>query len=47
MKKHADYFMEWAMGAKELRFYPDGMHVVVNYLDETDAYMTDWLKRHL
>jgi hypothetical protein len=33
-KKHGDYFMEWASGEKELRFYPDGEHVCANYLDE-------------
>ncbi|MFW9997427.1 MAG: alpha/beta hydrolase family protein [Candidatus Odinarchaeota archaeon] len=46
-KEHADYFMEWAAGEKELKYYPDGTHVCANYLDETDAYMIDWLKNHL
>lgn len=46
-KEHAEYFMEWAIGEKELKFYPDGVHVCANYLDETDAYMIDWLNRHL
>lgn len=46
-KEHAEYFMEWATGEKTLKFYPDGEHVCANYLDETDAYMIDWLNRHL
>ncbi len=46
-KEHADTFMKWAEGEKELKYYPDGMHVCANYLDETDAYMIDWLRKHL
>jgi len=46
-KQHADYFMDWAIGEKELKFYPDGVHVCANYLDETDAYMIDWLHKKL
>jgi dienelactone hydrolase len=46
-KEHAETFMEWAIGDIELKFYPDGQHVCANYLDETDAYMIDWLKRNL
>jgi alpha-beta hydrolase superfamily lysophospholipase len=44
---HANHFMEWAVGEKELKYYPDGTHVCANYLDETDAYMIDWLGKHL
>ncbi len=44
---HADYFMEWAVGEKELKYYPEGMHVCANFLDETDTYMIDWLSKHL
>lgn len=46
-KKHADKFMNWAVGEKELKFYPDGEHVCVNYMDEAFTYMVDWTKRHL
>lgn len=46
-EEHADYFMEWAVGEKELKYYPEGVHVCANYLDETDAYMIDWLNKHL
>jgi len=46
-KEHADTFMKWAKGEKELKYYPDGTHVCANYLDETDAYMIDWLRKHL
>ncbi len=46
-KEHADYFMTWAVGEKELKFYPEGVHVCANHLDETDAYMIDWLNKQL
>ena len=46
-KRHGDYFMEWAQGEKELKFYPDGEHVCANYLDEVIPYTLDWMKRHL
>jgi len=46
-KEHGDCFMNWAVGERELKFYPDGTHVCANYLDETDAYMIDWLRKHL
>ncbi len=46
-KKHADKFMDWAVGEKELKFYPDGEHVCANYLDEVLPYATDWLRKHL
>lgn len=39
--------MKCAEGEKELRDYPEGMHVCANYLDETDAYMIDLLRKHL
>ncbi|MFC1580239.1 alpha/beta hydrolase family protein [Thermodesulfobacteriota bacterium] len=45
-KKHADKFLDWAVGEKELKFYPDGEHVCANYLDEVLPYATDWLKKH-
>ena len=46
-RKHADKFMDWAVGEKELKFYPDGEHVCANYLDEVLPYATDWLRKHL
>ncbi|MCP4133036.1 MAG: alpha/beta hydrolase [bacterium] len=46
-KKQADTFMDWAVGEKELRFYPHGEHCTVNYLDEVFPYIIDWLKKHL
>ena len=45
--EHANCFMEWAVGKKELQFYPDGEHVCANYLDEVIPYTIDWLKKHL
>jgi len=38
--------MKWAEGEMELKYYPEGTHVCANYLDETDAYMIDWLRKH-
>ncbi len=46
-RAHADYFMEWAVGEKELRFYPDGEHVCANYLDEVIPYTVDWFTKFL
>lgn len=46
-KGHADTFMKWAKGEKGLKYYQDGTHVCANYLDEADAYMIDWLRKHL
>lgn len=46
-KRHGDYFIEWAVGEKELKFYPDGEHVCSNYLDEVIPYTIDWLIKHL
>jgi len=46
-KEHADCFMEWAAGERELRFYPDGEHICANHLDEVLPYAIDWLLRHL
>ena len=42
-RKHADIFMEWARGEKELVYYPDGEHVCANYLDEVRPKTIDWL----
>ncbi len=46
-KAHADCFMDWAVGEKELRFYPDGDHCCTNYLDEVIPYAIDWLEKSL
>jgi alpha-beta hydrolase superfamily lysophospholipase len=46
-KKHADTFMEWAIGEKELVYYPDAEHCTVDYLDEVFPYIIDWLRQHL
>ncbi|MFC1884283.1 prolyl oligopeptidase family serine peptidase [Thermodesulfobacteriota bacterium] len=46
-KTHADYFMDWAKGEKDIKFYPDGEHVCANYLDEVIPYTVDWLVKHL
>lgn len=46
-REHARAFMDWAVGEKELKFYPDGEHVCANYLDEALPYMVDWTSRQL
>ena len=46
-KEHADYFMDWAVGEKELKYYPDGDHICANYLDEVMPYIIDWLRKYL
>jgi len=46
-REHADYFMQWAVGEKELRWYPDGEHVCANYLDEVIPNTIDWLRKRL
>jgi dienelactone hydrolase len=46
-KEHADYFMEWAIGEKELKYYPEGEHCCVNYMDEVHPYVNDWFRKHL
>jgi len=46
-KEQADYIMNWAVGEKELKYYPDGEHCCVNYLDEVYPYTFDWLRKHL
>jgi dienelactone hydrolase len=42
-QKHAEIFMNWAQGEKELVYYPDGEHVCANYLDEVVPKTMDWL----
>jgi alpha-beta hydrolase superfamily lysophospholipase len=46
-KEHADYFMEWAVGEKELKYYPDGEHCCINYKDEVNPYINDWFRKYL
>ncbi len=46
-RRHAEKFMDWAAGEKELKFYQDGEHVCANYLDEALPYAVDWLGKHL
>jgi alpha-beta hydrolase superfamily lysophospholipase len=46
-RAHAEYFMKWAIGEKELKFYPDGDHVCANYLDEVIPYTIHWFTKHL
>jgi alpha-beta hydrolase superfamily lysophospholipase len=46
-KKHDEKFMNWAVGVKKLKFYPDGGHVCADYLDEALPYKVDWCKKHL
>jgi dienelactone hydrolase len=45
--EHAHYIMEWAVGEKELKYYPDGEHCCVNYKDEVHPYINDWFRKHL
>ena len=45
--KHAYYIMDWALGEKELKFYPEGEHACINFLDEVVPYSVDWLRKHL
>jgi len=45
--EHAYYIMEWAIGEKELKSYPEGKHACSNFLDEAVPYSIDWLIKHL
>ena len=45
--EHAYYIMDWTIGEKELKFYPEGKHACVNFLDEVVPYSIDWLRKHL
>jgi alpha-beta hydrolase superfamily lysophospholipase len=45
--EHAHYIMDWAVGEKELKYYPDGEHCCVNYKDEVFPYINDWFRKHL
>jgi len=46
-KEQVDYIMDWAVGEKELKYYPDGEHCCANYFDEVIPYIIDWFKKHL
>ncbi|NIN00489.1 MAG: alpha/beta hydrolase [candidate division Zixibacteria bacterium] len=46
-REHADYIMNWAVGEKELKYFPEGEHCCANFLDEVIPYCLDWLRRHL
>jgi len=45
--EHASYIMDWAIGEKELKSYPEGKHACINFLDEVVPYSIDWLIKHL
>ena len=46
-KEQVDYIMNWAVGEKELKWYPDGEHCCANYFDEVIPYSIDWFRKHL
>ena len=46
-REQVDYVMDWAVGDKELKWYPDGEHCCANYFDEVIPYSIDWFKKHL
>jgi dipeptidyl aminopeptidase/acylaminoacyl peptidase len=46
-KEQVDYIMNWAIGEKELKWYPNGEHCCANYFDEVFPYTIDWLNKHL
>ncbi len=45
--EHAYCLMDWAIGEKELKSYPEGKHACSNFLDEVVPYSIDWLRKHL
>ena len=46
-RRHAQYFLDWATGEKELKFYPTGEHVCADYLDEVIPHTLDWVRERL
>ena len=40
-------FIQWAVGEKQLKWYPEGEHVCADYLDEVIPYTIDWLRKYL
>jgi esterase/lipase len=45
--ENAYYIMDWAIGEKELKSYPEGKHACINFLNEVIPYSIDWLIKHL
>ena len=45
--EHAYCLMDWAIGEKELKSFPEGKHACINFLDEVVPYSIDWLRKHL
>ncbi|WP_342480116.1 dienelactone hydrolase family protein [Paenibacillus sp. FSL L8-0340] len=46
-KIHSEKIMKWAQGDKQLKYYEEGEHCTMNYLDEVFPEMIDWLKHNL
>ncbi|MCJ7655347.1 MAG: prolyl oligopeptidase family serine peptidase [Dehalococcoidia bacterium] len=46
-REQADDILNWAIGEKELKWYPRGEHCCANYFDEVIPYSIDWFRRHL
>lgn len=46
-KVHADKMMGWARGEKTLKYYEDGEHCTMNYLDEVFPEIIDWFRKKL
>jgi dienelactone hydrolase len=44
---HAAKIMKWAQSEKILRYYEDGEHCTMNYLDEVFPEIIDWFKHKL
>lgn len=44
---HAQIFMNWAVGEKDLQFFPNGEHVCADHFDEALPRAIDWFHRHL
>jgi dienelactone hydrolase len=42
-----EYVLDWAVGEKEQKYYPDGEHCCSNYFDEVLPYSIDWFIKHL
>lgn len=45
--EHAQYFMDWAVGHKELLYYKDANHCCQDCFDLITPYTIDWLKKYL
>jgi len=46
-KEQVNYIMNWAVGEKELKWYPHGEHCCANYFDEVIPYSIDWFRKYL